>query len=211
MIMETERIQYSIRDSKLFFLEEDCVKLFEAKAGKEIFARAENRYNELCGNADFKGSEAIRYHLTMNLYPTMAYYQVLREYGFEQEDALTYVRKETSRAANIKKAEQTKTARMPFAFLMYRLLVKPVMKKNFPKEGWDTIWVRCDGREIHFDMTHCIYKDVCDAEGCPELCSVFCENDDIAFSGLMPKIRFERSGTLGKGANCCDFHFIKNG
>ena len=37
MIMETERIQYSIRDSKLFFLEEDCVKLFGAKAGKEIF------------------------------------------------------------------------------------------------------------------------------------------------------------------------------
>ena len=55
MIMETERIQYSIRDSKLSFLEEDCVKLFGAKAGKEIFARAENRYNELCGNADFKG------------------------------------------------------------------------------------------------------------------------------------------------------------
>ena len=91
--METERIQCSIRDSKLFFLKEDCVELFGAKAGKEIFARMENRYNELCGNADFKGSEAIRYHLTMNLYPTMAYYQVLREYGFEQEDALTYVRK----------------------------------------------------------------------------------------------------------------------
>lgn len=187
------------------------MKLFGAKAGKEIFTRTENRYNELCGNADFKDSEAIRYHLTMNLYTTMAYYQVLREYGFEQEDALSYVRKETSHAANIKKAGQTKTARMPFAFLMYRLLVKPVTKKNFPKDGWDTTWVRCDGREIHFDMTRCIYKDVCDAEGCPELCSVFCENDDIAFSGLMPKIRFERSGTLGKGANCCDFHFIKNG
>ena len=44
---------------------------------------------------------------------------------------MSYVRKETSHAANIKKAEQTKTARMPFAFLMYRLLVKPVTKKNF--------------------------------------------------------------------------------
>ena len=41
-------------------------------------------------------------------------------------------------------------------------------------------------------------------------CAVFCENDDIAFSGLMPKIRFERKGTLGKSADCCDFHFVKN-
>ena len=35
-------------------------------------------------------------------------------------------------------------------------------------------------------------------------------NDDIAFSGLMPEIRFERTGTLGKNADHCDFHFVKN-
>jgi len=44
--------------------------------------------------------------------------------------------------------------------------------------------------------------------GCPELCTVFCENDDISFRGLMPKIRFERKGTLGQGADKCDFHLI---
>ena len=48
MIMETERIQYSIRDSKLFFLEEDCVELFGAKAGKEIFARTERNIGKRC-------------------------------------------------------------------------------------------------------------------------------------------------------------------
>lgn len=84
------------------------------------------------------------------------------------------------------------------------------MKKKFPAEGWTTEWVRCDGREIHFNFTRCLYKDVCDEQGCPELCPVFCANDDIAFTGLMPKIRFEREQTLGKGGSCCDFHFIKN-
>ena len=42
-----------------------------------------------------------------------------------------------------------------------------------------------------------------------ELCQIYCENDNIAFSGLLPKIRFERAGTIGEGAECCDFHFIK--
>ena len=40
----------------------------------------------------------------------------------------------------------------------------------------------------------------------PELCTVFCENDDIAFNGLMPKIRFERNGTLGQGMNLSLIH-----
>jgi hypothetical protein len=34
-------------------------------------------------------------------------------------------------------------------------------------------------------------------------------NDDISFSGLLPKIRFERTGTLGNGSPYCDFHFLK--
>lgn len=53
------------------------------------------------------------------------------------------------------------------------------------------------------------YWDVTKQFGCPELCCVFCESDDISFSGLAPKINFLRNGTLGSGADCCDFHFIK--
>ena len=30
----------------------------------------------------------------------------------------------------------------------------------------------------------------------------------MPISGYEPKIRFERMGTIGGGANCCDFHFI---
>ena len=84
-------------------------------------------------------------------------------------------------------------SKMPFTYLMYRLAVKGVMKKNFPDEGFETEWIRCDKTEIHFDLH-----------------TVFCENDDIAFNGLMPKIRFERNGTLGQGMNKCDFHLINN-
>ena len=198
-----------IKDTKLYFLEKDCLKLFGPEEGRSLYSKVNQRYNDLCNHSDFRNNKEIEYHLTMNLYPAMSYYQVLLENGLSKEEALMYVRKETVQAANIKKAEQQKTAKLPFAYLMYRLFVKSVMKKKFPKEGWDIHWVRCDGKEIHFDMTRCIYKDICDEENCPELCMVFCENDDIAFSGLMPKIRFERTGTLGDHAQRCDFHFIK--
>ena len=97
---------------------------------------------------------------------------------------------------------------MPFVFTMYRMGVKKHMAKNFPPEGWKTEWVRCDGKEIHFNLHSCLYHDICVEKGCPELCRVYCENDNTAFSGLMPKIRFERVGTIGEGAECFDFHFI---
>ena len=200
----------NLKDTKLFFLEEGCIRQFGSEKGRTIYSLATARFDDLTGKANFHGNREIQFHLIMNLYPTMAYYQALQEYGCSKEEALSFVRKETVRAANIKKAEQAKTAKLPCAYLMYRLFVKTVMKKKFPPEGWETQWIRCDGKEIHFDMTRCIYKDICDAEGCHELCAVFCENDDIAFSGLLPKIRFERAGTLGKDAVRCDFHFVKN-
>ncbi len=200
----------SLAETKLFFLKEDCIVLFGNEKGEKIYKLAEKIYEKLCANANYQNSDAIEFHLSMNLYPTMAYYKALRNMGYPEDETLMYVRKETIKAAEIKKVDQAKVNRMPGAYLMYRLFVKGVMKKNFPDAGWETEWVRCDRQEIHFNLHRCIYKDLCDQEGCPELCCVYCENDDIAFSGLLPKIRFERAGTLGKGAKCCDFHFIKN-
>lgn len=200
----------TLAETKLYFLKEDCVALFGDEKGWQIYDYAEKIYEKLCVDADYKNNDAIKFHLSMNLYPAMAYYKALRNMGYNEDETLIYVRKETVKAAEIKKADQAKVVNMPCAYLMYRLFVKGVMKKNFPDAGWETEWVRCDGKEIHFNLKRCIYKDLCDQEGCPKLCSVYCENDDIAFSGLLPKIRFERASTLGKGAECCDFHFIKN-
>ena len=36
----------------------------------------------------------------------------------------------------------------------------------------------------------------------------FLYDDLVKEYGNEPKIRFERAGTLGEGADCCDFHFI---
>ena len=197
-------------NTKLFFLKEDIFKEFGKEKGKQIYENTENQYNKFILSADCRKSEAIKYHLTTNLFPTMSYYKALLDSGYDINTALSYVRKETKKAAEIKKIENQKMSKMPFTYLMYRLAVKSVMKKNFPDEGFETKWICCDKKEIHFDLHRCIYNDLTKEYGCPELCTVFCENDDIAFKGLMPKIRFERNGTLGQGMDKCDFHLIKN-
>ena len=199
-----------MKDTQLYFLEADCLAQFGEENGGLIFSLTQGIYSILCERADCRGSDAIKQHLLENLYPTMAFYKALRAFDYPEKEAIELVMAETAKSAQVKKQAQERLASIPCTYLLYRLFVKSVIKKSFPAEGWDTRWVRLDGSEIHFDFTRCLYKDVCDAEDCPELCCVFCANDDIAFTGLMPKIRFERSGTLGRGDSCCDFHFIKN-
>ena len=144
-----------------------------------------------------------------NLFPPLAYYQTLLSDGVSQQAALEFVEKETEKAALQKKAAMKSMTRLPFTYLMYRLFVKKFMTKNFPTEGWETQWLECSGTSIRFHLNRCLYWNICQKEGCPELCQVYCKNDDIAFAGLLPKIRFERSQTLGTGGTCCDFCFRK--
>lgn len=191
------------------FLEKDCIKNFGTEKGALIFQQTESIYQELLSHADYENNDVLKDHLQKKLFPPMAYYKALYRNGFSKEEALEYVKRETRKAASIKRDKMKKLAAMPFAYTIYRLSVKKYMKKNFPDAGWQTQWVRCDGQEIHFNLHRCIYWDLTNRCGCPELCCVYCENDDISFSGLMPKIRFKRNGTLGNGGAYCDFHFIK--
>ena len=193
-------------NTNLPFLEKDCIEFFGKEQGKKIFGKTLEIYRELTRKADYRNNETIKYHMTVKLFPAMGYYKALQAFGID--DAIEKVRMEMRKAALINKQNNAKFVRMPFVFTMYRMGVKKHMAKNFPSEGWNTEWVRCDGKEIHFNLRSCLYYDSCVENGCPELCRVYCENDNIAFSGLMPKIRFERAGTVGEGAECCDFHFI---
>ncbi len=198
-----------ISETTFPFLENDCVQTFGAEKGSAIFQQTEALYQKLLSGADYKNSDAVKEHLQRKLFPPMAYYKVLCANGISKEKALEYVKQETHKAASVKRDEMKKLANLPFAYSIYRMGVKKHMRKNFPDAGWQTEWIRCDRKEIHFNLHRCIYRDLTNQYGCPELCCVYCENDDISFSGLMPRIRFERNGTLGNGAPYCDFHFIK--
>ena len=198
-----------ISETPFVFLLDDCIREFGEEKGRKIYQEADDIFSGLEAEADYKDNDAIREHIQMKLLPPMAYYKALLFEGFDKDASLDLVRTEEKKTAEAKQESMSKMARLPFAYSIYRMGVRKFMAKNFPEEGWKTEWVRCDGKEIHFNLHSCIYHDLCSKYGCPELCTIYCENDEIAFSGLLPKIRFERSGTLGNGAECCDFHFRK--
>ncbi|HOF00627.1 MAG TPA: L-2-amino-thiazoline-4-carboxylic acid hydrolase [Spirochaetota bacterium] len=75
-------------------------------------------------------------------------------------------------------------------------------------DTWISAIKKNDKESLVFDITKCLYKDLCDFYKCPELCMMFCDGDWLAF-GDMEKLKFERKYTLGYGDELCDFKFTK--
>ena len=62
--------------------------------------------------------------------------------------------------------------------------------------------------EYKMDILECPYNRYFTELGCPELTKVFCDNDERMY-GNLAGIKFERQGTIGKGADHCDF-YVRN-
>lgn len=66
-----------------------------------------------------------------------------------------------------------------------------------------------EGKDYYnITITNCLWHNACKQFGCPELCTAFCDVDDVTYGNLR-KLGFTRTQTLGKGGDCCDFHFYR--
>ncbi len=191
------------------FLEEDCIRTFGEDTGTNIYSLACERFAAMLKTADYRNNKSIKQHIERNMFPIMAYYMVLREQGYAQEEAYTLALKETQKAAHIQKAKNAAFAKLPVGYSVFKLFCKGFVRKMYPEQGWDIEWVKYDSEEIQMDFKSCIYFELTTQYGCPELCTVFCENDVVTFSGYEPKVHFVRNGTIAEGADCCDFHFLR--
>jgi len=85
----------------------------------------------------------------------------------------------------------------------------PMTKKLFgSRSGFQNRFYPTKKGEFRMDIIACPYNRYFKELGCPELTRIFCENDERTY-GDLPGLQFERTGTLGKGAVCCDFYIRK--
>lgn len=85
----------------------------------------------------------------------------------------------------------------------------PMTRKLFGAgNGFSNVFYPRRKGEYRMDVTSCPYCRYLTELGCPELTKIFCENDERIY-GRLPGLKFERTGTLGKGAERCDFRLVK--
>ena len=179
----------------------------DGEPAAELMDRVEARYAELYRDRTHYDHPALRKHLEDNILPGLALYQVLRGEGHGEADALQTV--ERLQAVDLLRQRRPLEllGRLPFFFSLLRAVTRRFMGRNFPPQGWQVEWPD-EGRDVvAFDMKSCFYLDVLTEHGAPELTPAYCRLDDLAYEDVSPHVRWERTRTLGRGDDCCDFRF----
>lgn len=195
--------------NKTFFpyFNEFCIAKFGSDIGNMVNIEAENKLAYMIKEADYRKSKYIRWHMNTNMLPAIAIYLTFKKFGTTADKAYEYT-DEVLQIARLKGQKKNKLiGKLPFGYLCFKMFCKLIISKQYPQQGWDVQWIRYDRNEIHFNMKSCIYFETTKKYNCTEMCPLFCANDDVTLSGYMPAIVFERSQTITRGQDKCDFHF----
>ncbi len=195
--------------SKTFFpdLKNFCIEKFGVDRGTRLFEQAEYKLNQLVDENNDSDDKYLNLHLHKNMLPVISIYLTMKEFNYTTENAL----KHTDEIMQITRLKMKKNnqviGKLPFGYVLFKIFSRRVVSKQYPNLGWKIKWVKCDTNEVHFDMMSCIYVETTNKYNCPELCPLFCANDDVTLSGFQPSIVFKREKTIASGQEKCDFHF----
>ena len=176
-----------------------------------LAARIQERYDELYAHRPRFAGQALRWHLESNILPGLALYQILRE-TVGKGAALAEVEKLFAAWVESRRYPLWALEYVPGSFSIFRRLVNLQMKLNYPPEGWAIQYKANDDQKVAFDIQGCFYLDALTAYGAPELTARFCAGDDVMFARLPPSLTWQRTTTLGRGGERCDFcwqHVVK--
>jgi hypothetical protein len=175
-----------------------------------LAARVQARYDELYAHRPRFHHSALRRHLEEGVLPGLALYQTLREENDDQEAALAEI--DRILAAAMERSGRRKLVqiigRLPDPFAILRIANRWAMKRVYPPEGWRFEWVEDSDQCIAYDAHECFYLNVLTAYSAPELLAHLCSVDDLLF-GDLPGIAWERTQTLGRGDDRCNFRFCR--
>ena len=178
--------------------------------GAILAARVQARYEALYNERPHFTHPALRWHLEQNILPGLALYQVLRKENNDRDAVLSETGSllaigSTLRAFN-NLVNMRKYLPLPFA-IMQQIFRASLLA--FPHQGWDIDQIEQSERSFAFTIHRCFYLDMFTAYGVPELTALYCRLDDLAYTALSPSIRWERTKTLGRGDDCCDFRWSR--
>ena len=176
---------------------------FPEKAGLLYAAFAERLTALRLENAG--ASDELLFHLERQILPGIAIYETLQKV-MDKDEALKTVHGYVEEHAKSTKKLFLSLLRIPGLYKK----VPAIFSKQAPRlfgeaAGFAANEIRTSGGVWRIDMIKCPYHDFCAKYGCPELCRCFCDSDDIAYGNMHKKLIWNRTKTLGRGNDCCDF------
>lgn len=176
------------------------------KAGCKVWNNAAVRLAEIKSKySEFSKDEQT--HIK-GIFNASALYLALKEYSPDRaleimENGMAVYAKQTAKTFQ-------NMVRMPFGKMIFLKGFAFGAKKMFGESaGFKQKFHHSDSNSLRFDVLECPYVKYTTELGCSEIAHIFCDNDVYAY-GYLDGIEFERTQTLGKNGEKCDFYLYKS-
>ena len=147
-------------------------------------------------------------HTDTYIFPSAAIYLTLKE-ALDEKTAYAVIEDAAIRKTTDAGKKIAGMMRLPGMKGLFIRVWDPLTKKMFGSDsGFKNVFYPKKKGEYRMDIVACPYNRYFAELGCPELTRIFCENDNRTY-GNLPGLEFKRSGTLGTGADRCDFYVRK--
>lgn len=175
---------------------------FPAQSDK-LIKQMHHRLTELL-SANAGASPQKMHHLNAQILPGIAIYETLQTI-LSKDEAYAVVHTIVASHAKTIRVKIERLLKIPGLYRLVPSIFSKMTQSLFgPSAGFAaTKYPIKHGWRI--DMTQCPYFDTCRQNRCPELCTCFCDSDDISYDHLHKNLIWHRSKTLGRGNECCDF------
>ena len=183
-------------------MKKDLVQRYGKETVQRIWEKAGRNWEDLC-NQYAHLPKKVKQHTDGQMFRMAALYMALKE--THPEVALeimgTGVEKEGKRVAKLLSAVLCLPG---MERVMLRVFAK-MLDSSFGEDAGFKSMKHCISKdEVRFDINQCPYCKYLTEIGCPEIIRFSCEIDEWIY-GNLPGLEFSRSGTLGTGADKCDF------
>jgi hypothetical protein len=172
--------------------------------------RVQCRYFEtLAGSRTYQPRVLHKLHFEKNILPAVAAYQVLKQEGHDPASAVNILDRLLETTISGQKRYYRFLGRFTFFFDLLCWTLIPMMRIQYPEKGWQIDTPDLGPIVVALDSRRCFYLEVLKEYGVPELTRHFCRLDDLLYEGVSAFIRFERTQTLGRGGELCDFRYYR--
>lgn len=185
------------------FIKAEMDKALPKNQSDELWRKAAERLAEILPRYS-ELPKGVHTHTDNFIFPSAAVYLTVKE-AVGKEMAYDIIEKAAVSNTLPMGKKLNRLMKIPGMTGLFIKVWDPLTRKMFGADnGFKNVFYPKKKGEFRMDITACPYCRYFGELGCPELTKIYCENDDRVY-GNLPGLKFERTGTLGKGAECCDF------
>lgn len=189
------------------FIKNEADKVLSKEMSDKMWKKATVRLDKILKKYESL-PKGVHSHTDSFIFPSAAIYLTAKEFMTEEQ---AYAIIENASASKTKALGEklAKVLKLPLMKGFFLKMWNSMTKKQFGEDGgFKNRFYPPKKGDFRMDILACPYCNYFSELGCFELTKIFCDNDERSY-GNLSGLKFERKGTLGKGAECCDFHLYR--